>query len=94
MYRFSSEKENWIVRFSPQLQVEDLEKDMIVRTLLLLKDKILSYSHGDSFIIKDQGNGIVVFQVERIPSFIITVTAIVPQDKWFVQDAHGTRKMK
>ncbi|CAM3894254.1 hypothetical protein [Mesobacillus zeae] len=92
MYRFSTDDGNWIIKFSPQFHAESAEREAIVRALLEIQRDINGYSHGESFLIHDPAMGIIVFKVEKIPSFIVNVSAMVTWDKWFIHDEKGTRK--
>ena len=83
MYRFKIEGDEWILRFSPQLLIEDREKKEIVKSLLHISKDLSSYSHGDSFMMFVNNKEAIVFQVERIPSLILTVSHIIPEENWY-----------
>lgn len=86
MYRFSIEKEDWILRFSPNLQIERETKKAIVNFIMQIGKDLSSYSHGESFVIFSESEGVIVFNIEKVPSFILTVSSAVPKDKWYVQN--------
>jgi hypothetical protein len=86
MYRFSIEGDEWILRFSPQVYMDSDEKQMILFALLHMGVKLDNYSHGSAFIIFTKKIGAIVFCVERIPSLILTVSNIIPEDHWYNQD--------
>ncbi len=85
MYRFSIQNQDWILRFSPNVEIEAEEKQAIISSILQLGSDLPSFSHGDSFIIMNDQLGIIVFNVEKIPSMILTVSNIVPENKWYIQ---------
>ncbi|XJZ25905.1 hypothetical protein ACF5W4_10870 [Bacillota bacterium Lsc_1132] len=86
MYRFSIKGEEWILRFSPQTSVGAEEKQEILTSLLHIEMDLLSYFHGETFMMLDKKFGAIVFIVERIPSFILTVSTIIPVERWYIQD--------
>ena len=86
MYRFSIEGDEWILRFSPQVYIDSDEKQAIVFALLHMGVNLDNYPHGSAFIIFAKKIGAIVFNVERIPSLILTVSNIIPEDNWFSQD--------
>lgn len=86
MYRFSIEGEDWILRFSPQISVGGEEKKAILNSLLQIGSDLLAISHGESFMMLDKKIGAIVFVVERIPSLILTVSTIIPVERWYIQD--------
>jgi hypothetical protein len=85
MYRFSIENQDWILRFSPNIQIEAEEKQAIISSILQLGSELPFFPHGDSFIIMNDLLGIIVFNVEKIPSMILTVSNIVTENKWYIQ---------
>ncbi|NHC39181.1 hypothetical protein G6549_04330 [Bacillus sp. MM2020_1] len=86
MYRFSIEGDEWILRFSPQVYMDSDEKQTILFAMLKIGEKLDNYSHGSAFIIFIKEIGAIVFDVERIPSLILTVSNIIPEDHWYSQD--------
>jgi len=86
MYRFSVEGDEWILRFSPQVLIENDEKQAIVMSLLHISDDLALFSHGDAFIMFTKQIGAIVFDVERIPSLILTVSNIIPEENWYFED--------
>ncbi|WP_442594382.1 hypothetical protein [Neobacillus sp. D3-1R] len=85
MYRFSIEGENWILRFSPHIFLEQEERREIVSLLVQLGKDLTGFSHGSSFCIFSEKIGLLVFDVERIPSLILTISNVVTKDKWYIQ---------
>lgn len=85
MYRFSIDSDDWILRFSPHIQIELSIKQVIVSSIIQLGKELPSFSHGESFIIFNDHIGIIVFNVEKVPSLILTVSNIVSKDRWYVQ---------
>jgi hypothetical protein len=88
MYRFSIEGEEWILRFSPQVIVEADEKQAILMSLLQIGDDLANFPHGNAFIMFAKKIGAIVFDVERIPSFILTVSNIIPKENWYIQESN------
>jgi hypothetical protein len=86
MYRFSVEGEDWILRFSPQINLDSNEKKAILTSLLQIGKDLDSYSHGHAFMIFNKTIGAIVFAVERVPSLILTISNIIPRDRWYNQD--------
>lgn len=86
MYRFSIEGQEWILRFSPQLSVDAEEKQAIYKSLLHIGKDLSAYSHGEAFMMLDRRIGAIVFMIERIPSLILTVSTIIPVERWYIQD--------
>ncbi|MGX6442493.1 hypothetical protein ACWM35_04615 [Neobacillus sp. K501] len=93
MYRFSIKGEEWILRFSPQVFIEAEEKQEILMSLMQIGNALSSYSHGDAFLIFTKKIGAIVFDVQRIPSFILTVSNIIPEENWYYFDS-SLRKSK
>ncbi len=87
MYRFSIDGDEWILRFSPQVFIEAEEKQVVLMTLLQIGNDLSAYSHGDAFLVFTKKIGAIVFDVERIPSFILTVSNIIPEENWYIQDS-------
>ncbi|MGJ7921844.1 hypothetical protein [Neobacillus sp. LXY-4] len=85
MYRISIEEEKWIIRFSPHLSIEKDERDAIVAPLLQIGCELDKFSHGDSFVIINENIGMIVCRVEKIPSLILIISAVVSKENWFVQ---------
>ncbi|MBS4190956.1 hypothetical protein KHA94_12260 [Bacillus sp. FJAT-49705] len=86
MFRFSIGADDWILRFSPHIQIESEIRKIIVSSIIQLGNELPSFSHGESFIIKSNHIGLIVFNVEKIPSFILTVSNIVSKDKCYIQE--------
>lgn len=89
MYRFSIENENWILRFSPNVLLEEEERENIIKGVLQLGKELSTLSHGQSFVIMNETIGLIVFNVEKIPSFILTISNRVEKEKWYVQKKAG-----
>nr|WP_263325985.1 hypothetical protein [Neobacillus sp. Marseille-Q6967] len=83
MYRFSIGGEEWILRFSPQVYIEAEEKQTILTSILQIGNDLSSFSHGAAFLMFTKKVGAIVFDVERIPSFILTVSNIIPEENWY-----------
>ncbi|WP_102274827.1 hypothetical protein [Cytobacillus massiliigabonensis] len=94
MYRFSIGGQEWILRFSPHIEIEPEIKQAIVSTILQLGSELQTYSHGESFVIMNDHVGIIVFNVEKIPSFMLTVSNIVSEDNWYIQNNLTLKKYK
>ncbi|AYV66808.1 hypothetical protein C2I06_07925 [Niallia circulans] len=92
MYRFSMEKENWILRFTPNIVLEEDSKEAIVKSILQLGSVLPSFSHGESFVIMVKKIGLIVFNVEKIPSLILTVSNIIEKENWYIQTDSKIRK--
>ncbi|WP_040208445.1 hypothetical protein [Neobacillus jeddahensis] len=86
MYRFSIEGEDWILRFAPQVYIEADEKQAILMSLLQIGNRIANFAHGTAFIMFAKKIGAIVFDVERIPSLILTVSNIIPEENWYNQE--------
>jgi len=89
MYRFSFGEEEWILRFAPQIAIEEEEKQNILIAMLQIGEEINSYSHGNAFIMFTKKIGAIIFVVETIPSFILTVSNIIPEENWYYQNSIG-----
>jgi hypothetical protein len=85
MYRFSIDGENWILRFSPHIFLEQEERREIVNLLIQLGKDLSSFSHGSAFCFFTEKMGLLVFDVERIPSLILTISNMVPKENWYIQ---------
>lgn len=94
MYRFSIEGEDWILRFSPQVIIEAEEKQAILMSLLHIGNELADFSHGKAFIMFANKIGAIVFDVERVPSFILTVSNIIPEENWYVQEKNFSKPIK
>ncbi|MBI0576060.1 hypothetical protein IEC97_01700 [Neobacillus cucumis] len=94
MFRFSIDGEDWILRFSPNLQIETDEKQEIMLSILHIGNQLSNFSHGEAFIMFSKKIGAIVFEVERIPSFILTVSNIIEEDHWYIQDTTIQLKRK
>lgn len=93
MYRFSIKGEEWILRFSPQVFIEAEEKQAILMSLFQIGNDLSSFSHGAAFLMFTKKIGAIVFDVQRIPSFILTVSNIIPEENWYYFDS-SLRKTK
>jgi hypothetical protein len=83
MYRFSIDGEEWIVRFSPQATFEGEERTAVLKAINNFKKNLILFTHGDAFLVSDQTIGVIVFKVERIPSLILTVCHIIPEERCY-----------
>ena len=92
MYRFSIENENWILRFTPNIILEDDSKHAIVKSILQLGSALTSFSHGESFVIMVKQIGLIVFNVEKIPSLTLTVSNIIEKENWYIQTENKIKK--
>ncbi|MCH6268156.1 hypothetical protein [Neobacillus citreus] len=87
MFRFSIEGEEWILRFSPQVSIEEVEKQAIIMSLLHIGEELGKFPHGSAFIMFTKKIGAIIFDVERMPSLILTVSNIIPEENWYSQEA-------
>ncbi|MGZ4160085.1 MAG: hypothetical protein ACXVNF_04690 [Neobacillus sp.] len=87
MYRFSIKGEEWILRFTPQLLLVNDEKQEILLSLINIANELSAFSHGDALLMFTQKGEAIVIDVERIPSFILTVSNIIPEENWYNQNA-------
>jgi hypothetical protein len=87
MYRFSIEGDDWILRFSPQVFIDSDDKQTILLALMHMGVDLENYTHGSAFIIFTKKIGAIVFNVERIPSLILTVSNIIPEENWYSQES-------
>ncbi|WNS73953.1 hypothetical protein RRV45_13600 [Bacillus sp. DTU_2020_1000418_1_SI_GHA_SEK_038] len=94
MYRFSIDKDDWILRFSPHVQIELDIKQIIVSSIVQLGKQLPSFPHGESFIIMNDQIGLIVFNVEKIPSLILTVSNIISKDRWYIQENYTLKPYK
>lgn len=92
MYRISIEEEKWIVRFSPHLVLEKDEREAIITPLLQIGSALDKFGHGDSFVIINEKIGMIVCRVEKIPSLILIISAIVPKENWYIQQNQSIQK--
>ncbi|SEM82476.1 hypothetical protein SAMN05192533_10647 [Mesobacillus persicus] len=83
MYRFTMDGNHWIIRFSPHLDIEEEDKEIVIQLVLEFETKVKGFSHGESFLLFDDKLGAIIFRIEKIPSSIFTVSTIVPKDKWY-----------
>lgn len=86
MYRFSIGDENWILIFSPHLSLEALEKEAIIRSITVMETHWQGFSHGESFVIFHEHTGAIVIRIEKVPSLILTISAVVARDRWYIND--------
>jgi hypothetical protein len=91
MYRFSIEGDDWILRFTPQVFIDSDEKQTILLSLLHMGVDLENYTHGSAFIIFAEKIGAIVFDVERIPSLILTISNIIPEDNWYNQESSSMK---
>ncbi|KKK37660.1 hypothetical protein WQ57_13085 [Mesobacillus campisalis] len=94
MFRFSFKGSEWIIRFSPELQAEDEDKEAIIKSLITLGPSLAGYSHGESLLMFDEKMGATIIRTEKIPSFILTVSSIIPSNQWFSRKANGVEPYK
>ena len=92
MFRLAIEEEEWIVRFSPHLSIDQEEREEIVEPLLRFGRVLSTFKHGDSFIIMNESIGMIVCRIEKIPSLILNISTVVPKNHWFVQKDHTLKK--
>ncbi|MFT9596652.1 hypothetical protein [Mesobacillus sp.] len=86
MYRFSIGDEDWIIIFSPHLSLEQAEKEEIIRSIAIMGPQWATFSHGESFVIFQQLVGAIVVRIEKVPSLILTVSAVVNRNRWYIND--------
>jgi len=86
------EKENWILRFTPNIVLEEDSKEAIVKSILQIGSVLPSFSHGESFVIMVKKIGLIVFNVEKIPSLILTVSNIIEKENWYIQTDSKIKK--
>jgi hypothetical protein len=85
MYQFSVDGETWRLRFSPHIFLEQNERHEIVGLLIQLGKDLSSFSHGSAFCLFSEKMGLLVFDVERIPSLILTISNVVMKENWYVE---------
>ncbi|WP_042355330.1 hypothetical protein [Bacillus rubiinfantis] len=85
MYRFSIDQDHWILRFSPKIAIETEERQEIFLSILQMGNRLSRFSHGDSFLMFSKQIGAIIFEVETVPSFILTVSTIISEDNWYQQ---------
>jgi hypothetical protein len=85
MYRFSVDGEVWILRFSPNIFLEQHERNEIILLLIQLGKDLSKFPHGKSFCIFTENMGLLVFDVERIPSLILTISNVVMKENWYIE---------
>lgn len=86
MYRFSLGEENWIIIFSPLLSLDSQEKEAVIRSIAMMGPEWAGFPHGESFVIFHDLIGAVVIRIEKVPSLILTVSAVVAKDRWYIKD--------
>ena len=86
MYRFSIGDEDWIIIFSPHLSLEQKEKEEIIRSIAIMGPLWAAFSHGESFVIFQELVGAIVVRIEKVPSLILTVSAVVQRDRWYISE--------
>ncbi|MDQ0272041.1 hypothetical protein [Cytobacillus purgationiresistens] len=92
MYRFSINQQEWILRFSINVTMEKLEKQRVFKAIVQMGSELIHFTHGDSFIIIDKEIGMVVFNVETIPSFILIVSNVVSDEDWYMYDGQMVKR--
>jgi hypothetical protein len=85
MYRFSIDGETWILRFSPHIFLEQEERQEIIRLLIQLDKDLSGFPHGSAFCFFTEKMGLLVFDVERIPSLILTISNVVLKENWYIE---------
>ncbi|WP_102263337.1 hypothetical protein [Mesobacillus jeotgali] len=88
MYRFSIGDEDWIIIFSQHLSLEQAEKEEIIRSIAIMGPQWAAFSHGESFVIFQQMVGAIVVRIEKVPSLILTVSAVVNRNRWYINDSN------
>ena len=86
MYRFSIGDEDWVIVFSQHLSLEKNEKDAAIHSIAIMGPRWSGFSHGESFVLFLDQIGAVVIRIEKIPSLILTVSAVGPRNRWFIKD--------
>ncbi len=86
MYRFSINGEDWVIIFSPHLSLEQTEKEEIIRAISIMGPQWTNFSHGESILVFHQLAGAVVLRIEKVPSLILTVSAVVSRDRWYISE--------
>ncbi|MBT2695117.1 hypothetical protein [Bacillus sp. ISL-55] len=86
MYRFSIGDEDWIIIFSQHLSLEQAEKEEIIRSIAIMGPQWAAFGHGESFVIFQQLVGAIVVRIEKVPSLILTVSAVVNRNRWYIND--------
>lgn len=83
MYRFLIAGEEWILRFSPHLIMEEDLKKVIADLIVQMEQQLQLFTHGESFMVIGEWIGAIVFNIEKIPSLILTVSNIVSKENWY-----------
>ncbi|MDZ5473173.1 hypothetical protein SM124_15755 [Bacillus sp. 31A1R] len=94
MYRFSIDKEDWILRFSPNVHIEKDVKQAIVSSIIHMGKDLSTFPHGESFLLFTESLGVIIFNIERVPSLILKLVTVVPKDQWYKQNGSIIEKYK
>ncbi len=88
MFRLNKDGIEWIMIFSQGMTPDEEEKEAAYRAIMLSSSDLSDYSHGESLIIFDNIAGAIVIRVEKIPSFLLAILALVPREHWFPADVN------
>jgi hypothetical protein len=83
MFRFSLDEVEWILRFAKNIELDENKQQKIVCAIIELKEKLFIYHHGSSFAIFNDDLGLIILNIERIPSSIITVSNVITKQNWY-----------
>ncbi|MFB6466086.1 hypothetical protein ACE38V_04600 [Cytobacillus sp. Hz8] len=86
MYRFLINGEEWILRFSRHLFMDSEMKKEVADSTMRMKKQLHLYGHGDSFLIFHEMLGALIFNIEKIPSLILTLSNIIAKEHWYTQE--------
>ncbi|WP_043933663.1 hypothetical protein [Bacillus sp. EB01] len=83
MYRIAQKNQELILRFWPKLNLTLNQKEEICRAFTGCNVKISEIASDGSALLFVENVGAVALDVERMPSLVLTVTAVVPKNRWF-----------
>ncbi|RHW42283.1 hypothetical protein D1B31_06590 [Neobacillus notoginsengisoli] len=82
MYRLAKGKQELLLRFSSGTK-QGLEEQAEICRLLMGKDiNFEKIAAMDSLILLHNKLGAIVVQVDRHPSLVLNVTAVIPNERW------------
>jgi hypothetical protein len=84
MYRCRIDNHEVIIRLSPKLYKNKMDKDYIYQTILSMENKVFEFEEGQPFAIATEQDALIIAEIEHREILVITVHHIV--EKSFVFD--------
>ncbi|OCA90859.1 hypothetical protein A8F94_03015 [Bacillus sp. FJAT-27225] len=83
MYRIAKRNEELILRFLPKLNLSLPVKEEICKAITAGQPDVSELASTGNALLFLKNLGAVAIDVERVPSLVLTVTAVIPKDRWF-----------